>query len=116
MQPLLTFPSFPLMPSHFTTIHCYVILLQVPEPLLESKEPLLDQEGADQQKVKEEKSSEAGISNNNCEGGMMSAKHPLLHAWTLWHYKNDPRLQWDANLVRVHTFRSVGFRFGILCM
>lgn len=77
----------------------------VPEPLLESKEPLLDQEGADQQKVKEEKSSEAGISNNNCEGGMVSAKHPLLHAWTLWHYKNDPRLQWDANLVRVHTFR-----------
>ena len=65
---------------------------------MESKESLVvDQEGAVQQKVEEQSSAS--------NGDVDDAKHPLLHAWTLWHYKNDPRLQWDANLVKVYTFR-----------
>ena len=85
----------------------------MPEPLLESKEPLFDQEVNDQQRVEKEQSenlsSEVGTSNN-CDEFEMNPKHPLMHSWTLWHYKNDPRLQWDANLVKVHTFRLVWFR------
>ena len=69
---------------------------------MESKESLVvDQEGADEQKVEIEEQSSA----SNGDGGDVDPKHPLMHAWTLWHYKNDPRLQWDANLVKVHTFR-----------
>ena len=67
---------------------------------MESKESVVvDQEGADQQKVDVESQSSA----SNGDGD--DPKHPLMHAWTLWHYKNDPRLQWDANLVKVYTFR-----------
>ena len=83
------------------------VFAQIPEPLLESKEPLLDQQSTDQLRVGIEKEQE-GASNNGDEGETYP-KHPLMHAWTLWHYKNDPRLQWDANLVKVHTFRSVRF-------
>ena len=67
---------------------------------MESKESVVvDQEGADQQKVDVEEQSSAS------NGDVDDPKHPLMHAWTLWHYKNDPRLQWDANLVKVYTFR-----------
>ena len=72
----------------------------------------MNQERADPQNVKkeEEQSSASEAGNSNGESMISNTKHPLLHAWTLWHYKNDPRLQWDANLVKVHTFRLVWFR------
>jgi hypothetical protein len=42
-----------------------------------------------------------------------SPKHPLLHAWTLWHYQNDTKLGWDENLVPVYTFRYVEDFWGL---